>query len=119
MLKLLVLLKTLRLHNNQIAALSDQLDNQAVLEYLDLSNNQIAEIAANAFDNQQGTLQKLGLENNAMTTQSQNFDDFNSLTNVCFKNNTAIASSNSIYTNNVNFTVTLTTCCAGGDCIIS
>lgn len=118
MLKNVPTLRKLVLNNNQISDMTDQLSYQIALQYLDLSNNQITTIDSSAFSNQQNSLQKLGLENNGITTQSQNFDDFNGVSNVCFKDNSAINSSNSIYDNNVGFTVTTTTCCSEGACTI-
>lgn len=118
MLKNVPTLTKLVLNNNQISDITDQLSYQIALQYLDLSNNQITTIDSSAFSNQQNSLQKLGLENNGITTQSQSFDGFSSVSNVCFKDNSAINSSNSIYDNNVGFTVTTTTCCSGGVCFI-
>lgn len=112
-------LKKLYAYNNNIGpVVQKQFDDLGSLEYLDISNNQISEIKAKSFDNFKSTIQKIGLENNGITAQSQSFNGFSSMTNVCFKDNTGVDSSNSIYSNNVGFTVTTSTCCATGECLI-
>ncbi len=117
MFKYCTQLNKLSLNNNKITAITDQLKYQTNLKYLDLSNNQITSISSTGFSYFASTLQKLGLEANGLTTLSQSFDTFNSMINVCFKGNSGIATSNSIYTKG--FTVTLATCCASGDCTIA
>lgn len=117
-LKNLGVLEKLLLFDNAIGDITTQFENLAALKYLDLNNNQITSIAAGAFDPSKTSLQKLGLENNGITAQNQDFDDFISMTYVCFKDNSAITMSNSIYVNNVGFTVASTTCCSGGECVI-